>query len=536
MRRFVADRRRFAVGLSVLVVLTLPVLASAQASYHPALDPRHFPVPTSLVPNIEFWRAIFSNYESTQTVIHDDLYLDIVYGVVDVSDVERSGASAATVERTKTRRVREAVRRYQSVLQRLGGDRSVEADGAEVERVRALFARSARGASDYRAARNRVRGQGGLKDRFGEAIEISGMFMPGIGQILAQHDVPLEVSRMPFVESMFNYRARSNAGASGVWQFTRATGRMYLQIDSAVDARSDVLLAAEGAAMMLADNYRRVGSWPLALTAYNHGISGMVRAVRQLGTRDIGVISEKYRSRTFGFASRNFYSEFVAAVVVYADRAQIFLGIRPLPELRFDEFVPGRFVSMLDLAHLTDTDVGELIELNPALHEDVGRGTLLVPATYRLRVPDGRSQEFQQAFARLPEERKRDRQLTIVYRVRRGDTLGAVARRFGTSISALQRANQLPRADRIYIGQQLEIPGTAGGWDPLVWTPDDLDASTAGASGPDRQRPATHLVRRGQTLTQIARRYGTTVSRLMQANSLRSSLIKIGQVLELPAD
>ena len=84
------------------------------------------------------------------------------------------------------------------------------------------------------------------------------MFMPGIGRILAQHDVPLEVSRMPFVESMFNYRARSNAGASGVWQFTRATGRMYLQMDSAVDARSDVLLAAEGAAKMLADNYRRV--------------------------------------------------------------------------------------------------------------------------------------------------------------------------------------------------------------------------------------------------------------------------------------
>ena len=133
MTRFLADRRRFAVGLSVLVVLTLPVLASAQASYHPALDSRHFPVPTSLVPNIEFWRAIFSEYESTQTVLHDDLHLDIVYGVVDVSDVQRAGASAATVERTKTRRVRDAVRRYQRVLQRLGGNRSVEVDGAEVE-------------------------------------------------------------------------------------------------------------------------------------------------------------------------------------------------------------------------------------------------------------------------------------------------------------------------------------------------------------------------------------------------------------------
>ena len=209
---------------------------------------------------------------------------------------------------------------------------------------------------------------------------------------------------MPFVESMFNYRARSNAGASGVWQFTRATGRMYLQMDSAVDARSDVLLAAEGAAKLLADNYRRVESWPLALTAYNHGISGMVRAVRQLGTRDIGVISEKYRSRTFGFASRNFYSEFVAAVVAYADRARIFRGIRPRPELRFDEFVPGRFVSMLDLAHLTDTDVGELhrAQSGPAR----GRRTRHVARSRHVSAPrPGWSQPGVPASLRAPSRR-----------------------------------------------------------------------------------------------------------------------------------
>jgi len=529
------DLRRLS-ALLVLVAVALSAPASAQAPYHPSLDPRHFPVPASLVPNVEFWRAIFSNYESNQVVIHDDRYLDIVYGVVDVSDLTRAGVSAAVLERTRDNRVRDAIQQYQRVLRRLAGDRSVQVDDAEAARVRALFAASARGAGDYGAAQSRVRGQRGLKDRFREAIEISGMFMPGIEQILALHDVPVEVSRLPFVESMFNYRARSSAGASGVWQFTRATGRMYLQIDSAVDARSDVLLAAEGAARMLADNYRRVSSWPLALTGYNHGIAGMARAARQLGTRDIGTIAAEYRSPTFGFASRNFYTEFVAAVVTYAERERVFPEVRPRPELKFDEFAPNRFVSLLDLAHLTGADAGALVELNPALHEDVGRGTILIPSGYRLRVPQGRVRDFQQAFGRLPETRKRDRQLTVTYRVERGDTLGAIARRFGTTTAAMQRANQLPRADRINIGQQLEIPGTTGGWEPLVWTPDIVEAGTAGASGANPQRPTTHQVRRGQTLTQIARNYGTTVDRLMRANSLRSSVIQIDQVLDIPTD
>jgi len=535
----VTTRSWSAIGvLTVLVVMAPSSSASAQTPYHTALNPRHFPVPDTLVPNVEFWRAIFSRYDSTQTVIHDNWHLDIVYAVVDVAELERAGLSPVTVERTRDRRVREAIETYQGILRRLAGDTSVAVETADLERVRTLFARSARGADDYRAAAERVRGQGGLRDTFGEALAISGMFMPGIERILAARGVPIEIRAMPFVESMFNYRARSKAGASGVWQFTPATARIYLQMDSVVDARSDVWLAAEGAAAMLADNYARVQSWPLALTGYNHGIAGMARAVRQLGTRDIGVIAERYRSPSFGFASRNFYAEFVAAVTVYAERAELFPGVEPLPPLRFDEFTPGRFVSLLDLASLTDTDVDELVEMNPALHEDVARGVLLVPASYPLRVPTNRRPEFERAFAQLPDERKRSRQLTLTYRVQRGDTLSAVARRFGTTTAALQRTNGLRSANRIAMGQQLEIPGGTGraGWEPLVWTP-GADPSVARArADAGTAAPQTHRVGRGQTLTQIARRYGTTVSRLMQVNELVTSLIYVGQLLEIPAD
>jgi len=512
----------------VTVLLAFPGSGSAQP-YHAALDATHFPVPATLKPAVEFWTAIFARYPSTQTVIHDNRHLDVVFGVVDVADLVRAGASQAAIERAMESRVESEIERYQRVLRRLGGDTRAEATPEDLARVRALYAASARGAADIGNAADRVRGQLGLQDRFAEAIRVSGMFMDGIEATMRRHGVPLEVSRLPFVESMFNYRARSKVGASGAWQFTPSTGRLYLQMDTAVDARSDVWLAADGAARMLAGNYARVDSWPLALTGYNHGIAGMERAVRALGTRDIATVVDRYESRTFGFASRNFYAEFVAAVVVYADRARLFPGVEPMAPVRFDEFTPGRFVSMLDLAGLTGTDVAVMTELNPALHADVSTGQLLVPPTYPMRVPAGTRGAFEKAFATLPASRKADRQLTARYTVQRGDTLGAIARRFGTSVASLQQGNGLGRSSLIRVGQTLEVRAGGAAWTPLVW-------STGAAAGlrtaPDG---GIHIVRAGETLSAIAARYGLDIGAIVAANALRSAdVIRAGMRLAIP--
>ena len=230
------------------------------------------------------WRAIFSRYTSTQTVIHDNRHLDVVFAVVDVDDLVRAGESAVAIEIAMRDRVEREVARYGQVLRHLAGDARAPADPSDVARVRGAYGRSARRPGDFGAAAARVRGQRGLRDRFAEAIATSGLFMPGIERILTERGLPLEVRCLPFVESMFNYQARSKVGASGVWQFTADTGRRYLRIDRAVDGRHDVWLAADAAARLLASNHVLVGSWPLALTGYNHGIAGMVRAKRQLGT------------------------------------------------------------------------------------------------------------------------------------------------------------------------------------------------------------------------------------------------------------
>src|SRR5207237_4490387 len=132
-----------------------------------------------------------------------------------------------------------------------------------------------------------------------------------------------EIALLPLVESSFENRARSNAGAAGIWQFTRGTGRLYLNVNRKLDERLDPARATWAAARLLHDNYNALGSWPLAITAYNHGRAGMQRAQNEIGSELTSII-ERYDGPLFGYASMNFYSEFVAAVEVYVNYRQYF--------------------------------------------------------------------------------------------------------------------------------------------------------------------------------------------------------------------
>ena len=536
-------------ALACSALLTLAAFgAQAQERYHPAIDPDLFPVPESLEPAVEFWKKVFVTYTSDQVVLHDERHLDVIYSVVDMSDLRTLGSSELQIDRARIKRVRAEISRVSRALRDLAAGRPVMNLPADLRSIPMQMEHVAGGRSKYRRAAGMVRGQRGLRNRFEEAIEISGMFMPGIERTLSEYGLPLEIRCLPFVESMFNYRARSKVGASGAWQFTASTGRAFLQMDEAVDARSDVLLAAVGAARKLRRDYESLEAWPLALTAYNHGAGGMARAVRRLGTRDIAVVVEKYKSRTFGFASRNFYAEFIAAVISYVERESHFPNVEPFPEIRFDVALRDRYVALTDLATATGVDMDRLAELNPALDRTVLAGSLLVPPRYPLRVPHGMGAQFERAYAALPPDRKPDRQAAFGYRVRRGDTLGGIARRFGSSVAELQRANRLPRADRIYIGQRLRIPQRGAGRSaPAPVQRAALEAPRA--TGPASSRPevassagqatkeTVHVVRRGESLHRIARKYGTSVQVLTAANNLRRpDLIHAGQRLVIPAD
>lgn len=528
---------RQAVIVAVVLVFLLPTIGSADPGPAPApsapspaisLDPALFPVPDNLRPNIRFWYDVFTEHDSNRVLLHDEEYLEIVYTVLDFSKVEASDLSEISKRKRRQKAVRDAEGKYLHILHALANGHDLEEDPAGQERVEQLFAHVPGGRSKYREAADRLRTQTGLQDRFETAIGRSGRYMAAMEEIFAAHGIPTVLTRMAFVESMFQEGARSKVGAGGIWQIMPATGRQFLNIGLEADERFDPLLAAEAAAKILKQNYSLVQSWPLAVTGYNYGINGMRRAVRRLGTRDPGVIFAQHKSRTFGFASRNFYSEFLAAAQAYENRRQVFPGAVEDPPLTFDRFTPGLYVSAVELAEEADVDLGALQALNPALNGEIWRGDLLIPKGYPLRVPEGVGPQIARAYDQLPDSRKSPYQAGSRHRVRSGETLSTIARRYGSSVAALQRANGLHRANFIRVGQVLYIPPRG-----------DYRARSRPAAATQAQAQVAssgqHVVRRGETLTSIARRYGTSIEALQAANGLgRSQQIIAGRSLKIP--
>ena len=516
--------RRPSIVLLVLFLVLLAVPLGAQELIR--LDPVKFPVPKVLEPNVHFWTLVYSKYDSHYRLLHDERHLGVIYEVIDFSALDESEANEARRRLARRKFVRKLEAKYRDILNNLAAGKVSSTYPEEQERVEKLFANVPGDRAKYLRAIHRMRTQTCLRDRFAEGIERSGRYLDAIEEIFRQRGLPVELSRLPFVESLFQLRAHSSAAAVGIWQFVRPTARFYLDMELEYDERYDPLRASSAAAEYLEDNYERLETWPLAVTAYNHGTNGMRRAVRLLGTRDLGEVVTRYRSRTFGFASRNFYAEFIAAAEVYANREHYFPDVVPEAPMRFETFVAPTYVSVRGLAKQAETPLEELQEMNPALASEVWADHVYLPKDYVLRVPEGRGATFQLAYDELDAAIKSAHQVGMHYRVRSGDSLGSIARRFGTSVNQLRRANGLRNPNMIRIGQRLLIPPGRGGRGATVTT----------ASAIAGTRPSTHVVRKGETLSLIARRYGVSLSSLLAANQLADAdRIAVGQRLDIPA-
>lgn len=421
-------------------------------------NPWLFPLPQKLEPNVAFWTKVYTGCNSKQVLLHDDLHLDVIYTLLDFTEIEAQEISDVRKQQLRREEVEKTKNRYAAALRGLAAGRPGGAESALYEHVEKLLEKVPGGRGKYTAALGRMRTQTCLQDRFSAGIERSGAYMTHIEQTFSARSLPVELTRLPFVESLFQLEARSSASAGGIWQFVPGTARFYLRMGAEFDERFDPLRATEAAAQHLAADFRDLGSWPVAITAYNHGGGGMKRAIRTLGTTDIGEIATRYQSRSFGFASRNFYSEFLAAYVAYENRDRFFPGLAPHPPLEFEEFVAEHYLPLDELARSAGAELERLQALNPALSRQLWSGDLLLPKNYRLRVPTGQLAAFKTAYTALPEERKLEHQTGHRYQVRNGDTLGKIAVRYGTTVAAIQSANRLASPNRLRIGQTLLIP------------------------------------------------------------------------------
>lgn len=421
------------------------------------------PVPHGLKTQVKFWKDIFGTYSTREVVIHDTEHLNRVYAVLDFRPLAESGLSdgeIAAYAKTKVEREKERVRAILMRLHQLGPHPSEELTDEE-RKIWALF-RNVKEPSAFlqAAAEDRIRAQTGLRDRFAAGVEVSRRYLPEMEAIFEREGLPTELTRLPLVESCFNVRAYSKVGAAGIWQFMPGTGRLYMQVDGAVDERRDPIASTQAAAQHLKRNYEVLGSWPLAITAYNHGRAGIARAVSQVGTTDVVEIIHRYHGPSFKFASRNFYAEFLAALDVERHFADYFGDLHGHPPLRSEVVRVPDYVSFQTLARVTETDTDTLADLNPALSGEVLGGKLYVPKGYRARVPEGAADTFEVRYASLPAHQKFSRQrapVVMTHRVKRGQTLATIAKRYGVTPAAIQRRNKL-RKGQVRVGQSLIIP------------------------------------------------------------------------------
>lgn len=360
------------VGLRWLWAVLLMPLFIARA---PAAD-EAVPYPPQLQRDVDFWVRVYTQIDTDSGYLHDQYNLSVIYDTLHFAPNSSPRARQRIVNRARDQ--------YVAELRHLASGQGPLSP--EDERIKALWGAAGTPERLLEATED-IRFQLGQANRFKAGLIRSGAWQQDIVHALKDEGLPPELAALPLVESSYNPRAYSKVGAAGLWQFMPSTGRRFMRIDRAVDDRMDPFAATDAAAQLLAYNHRILGTWPLALTAYNHGVAGMRRAVENLGTTDIVTIVRDYQSRTFGFASRNFYVSFLAALKIDRDPQRYFGNIVPLKEARFREVRIPAAVAIRPLEHALDMDPETLRDLNPALRPAVWRGRRAVPRGYELRLP-----------------------------------------------------------------------------------------------------------------------------------------------------
>jgi len=408
-----------------------------------------FPRPDSLQPAIAFWTRVYTEVDSQAGFIHDSRQLNRVYQTLRFKRYHSPSEQDQIID--------QALQRYQAALLALAEGKREDLDDIE-QKLFTLWGDDATPAMLKEAAAN-VRFQRGQSDRLRDGIINSGAWESYIRQTLREYDLPAALVAIPHVESSYNPLVRSSAGAAGIWQFTRFTGKHYLRVDHVVDERFDPHKSTQAAARLLQRYHEVLKSWPLAITAYNHGLSGVRRAVREIGTDDIGEIVRQYRGSRFGFASRNFYAAFLAAADITRN-SEAYFGI--LERHHPDSYWIVKLPVYLPLSALTEQlelDAGVMRALNPALQRSVWKGRKYVPKAYHLRLPPSvDNEDITTVFTQIAiADGRTDQVPDIVYKVQRGDTLSQIAQRFNTNVRELMALNNLQSKNRIRSGQSLRL-------------------------------------------------------------------------------
>lgn len=351
-------------------------------------------------------------------------------------------------------------------------------------------------------------------------------------KVLRDNKLPEDLFYIALIESGFSPRAHSSASAVGYWQFIRGTGKRYkLGINKLIDDRRDPVLATQAAAEYFKDLYGLFNSWYLSMAAYNVGEGRVLRVVKKYKTRDFWELSRN--KRALPTETDNYVPKYLAAKLIAKNPDKYgFEGIDYMTPIEFDHMSFEQPVNLRLMAEKMNINYEDFKDLNPKYKGEVAPldGTRL-----SLRIPPGSSEiallAAQQSVATVVDYVP-DQNETQVYRVKSGDNLGSIARRYRTTVAYLREINDLPRKKVLRIGQRVFVPDRT----PLKDRQKKSASSKKSSQKTKEQDSKKHyVVKKGDSLFSIAQKFNLSISDLSKANKLqRKTVLRSGLRLVIP--
>jgi len=485
---------------------------------------QYFPCPDALRRRVDFWIDVYGRWRTNDAILHDAQRPHRVYKIIKGKACGTSG---------NTQFIKEQKRQIRLRLERIAIliEQNKTITQAKDKHYLNMFPE--RSPAVLRRATRNLRCQSGNKDGFRNALRRFGTYGPIVRRVLKDAGLHQDIQYLPFVESSYNPEAYSRVGAAGMWQIMPRTAReLGLELNATMDERLDPEAASWAAARYLKDSKKNLTVaarskkanvsdselTPFVITSYNYGVNGMRRAIKKLGP-DFLTVLNRYRTKKFRVAVKNFYAGFLAARHVAQNSKRFFGSYSKGRPLRYDTIMLRSSVSIDRIRAVFGISLSRLKSLNPALTRFVWHGWREIPGGYPLRLPlrqGGWADKIAYLHSLPPEA---DRGTPKRYTVRSGDTACAIASAFRVKCRDLIDMNRLGRQAVIRVGQSVQIPMRTSGKRRLL----------------SRADPGVYTVAPGDTVCGIAKRYGVKCSALLATNELTSgSVLSVGRKLVIP--
>ena len=485
---------------------------------------QYFPCPDALRRRVDFWIDVYGRWRTNDAILHDAQRPHRVYKIIKGKVCGTNGNTQFIKE--QKRQIRLRLERIATLI-----ERKKTITQAKDKHYLNMFPE--RSPAVLRRATRNLRCQSGNKDGFRNALRRFGTYGPIVRRVLKDAGLHQDIQYLPFVESSYNPEAYSRVGAAGMWQIMPRTAReLGLELNATMDERLDPEAASWAAARYLKDSKKNLTVaarskkanvsdselTPFVITSYNYGVNGMRRAIKKLGP-DFLTVLNRYRTKKFRVAVKNFYAGFLAARHVAQNSKRFFGSYSKGRPLRYDTIMLRSSVSIDRIRAVFGISLSRLKSLNPALTRFVWHGWREIPGGYPLRLPlrqGGWADKIAYLHSLPPEA---DRGTPKRYTVRSGDTACAIASAFRVKCRDLIDMNRLGRQAVIRVGQSVQIPMRTSGKRRLL----------------SRADPGVYTVAPGDTVCGIAKRYGVKCSALLATNELASgSVLSVGRKLVIP--